>query len=65
LPGRYIGIDEYRFDRPGKERMTIEVVIEHVTTSRIPARRHLPRAPDAGAEPAPSGSKQFNTEKGD
>ena len=53
---KYMGVGEYPFDRPGQERVTIEIRPEHVSAPRIPLADNAPQAPDPriSTEGAPS-----------
>ncbi len=42
----YMGVDTYPFDRPGQERVTVTVVVEHVSAPGIPLADAPPQAPD-------------------
>jgi len=43
----YMGADEYPFDQPGDERVTITIVAEQVSAPEIPLADDPPGAPDA------------------
>ncbi|MCH2169626.1 PPOX class F420-dependent oxidoreductase [Myxococcota bacterium] len=43
----YMGADEYPFDQPGDERVTITIVAEQVSAPKIPLASDPPGAPDA------------------
>jgi PPOX class probable F420-dependent enzyme len=36
LARKYMGVDRYPYDRPGDERVTVRIEIEHVSAPRIP-----------------------------
>jgi hypothetical protein len=44
----YMGVDEYPFDQPGDERVTITIHAEQVSVLDIPLAEEPPNAPDSG-----------------
>jgi PPOX class probable F420-dependent enzyme len=47
LARHYMGVDEYPFDQPGDERVTITIHAEQVSVLEIPMEDDPPTAPDA------------------
>jgi PPOX class probable F420-dependent enzyme len=50
----YMGVDEYPFDRPGDERVTITIYAEQVSLPELPRPKAPPSAP--GSQPRDDGS---------
>ncbi len=50
----YMGVDEYPFDKPGDERVTITIHAEQVSVSELPRPKDSPSAP--GSESRDDGS---------
>jgi hypothetical protein len=42
----YMGVERYPFDRPGQERVTVTILLEHVSAPDIPLADAPPNAPD-------------------